>query len=123
MRVEMPQKIRPKAHLKSRAIHDLQALERLIAHLAELLAHPGRQAPGFSIVEQRSYDDSRRHDVGARGFHGLRATLVNQSRVLYRAYPEHRRSGNGARRVAMCGDILSAPSGLLDRCYNFTLRE
>src|ERR1700722_18131143 len=47
VRVQMAKKIRPETYLKPRAIHDLQALERLLAHLAELLADPGRQAARF----------------------------------------------------------------------------
>ena len=36
MSVEVPKKVGSKTHLEPRALHDLQALERLLAHLAEL---------------------------------------------------------------------------------------
>src|ERR1700722_7546041 len=123
MSMQMAQKIRSKTDLQPEAVHDLQSTKRLIAHLSELFAHPGRQPPGFGIVEQRSYDNGRGHHVGARGFDRCRAALVDQRRMFNGAYAQLRRSCDGAWRMAMSRDIFSTPAGLLDRCYNFPVRK
>src|SRR5580658_1752331 len=77
MSMEVAQKVRSKADLQCEAVHDLQTTKRLITHLSELFAHPGRQQSRFRIVEQRSYDDGRRYHVGSCGLDGRGAALVD----------------------------------------------